>query len=41
MFNAWLGGLIMVGPFVEVLMLFVVPLLVGALAVELYCLLCL
>eukprot|EP00438_Fugacium_kawagutii_P008427 Skav234473 [mRNA] locus=scaffold1647:287289:297311:+ [translate_table: standard] len=27
MFNAWLGGLIMVGPFVEVLMMFVVPML--------------
>eukprot|EP00438_Fugacium_kawagutii_P022780 Skav228485 [mRNA] locus=scaffold1092:161846:163528:- [translate_table: standard] len=27
MFNAWLGGLLMVGPFIEVLMMFVVPML--------------
>ena len=31
LFNAWLGGLFMVAPFVDVLMQFVVPLLVTAL----------
>ena len=31
LFNAWLGGLFMVAPFVDVLMQFVVPLLVASL----------
>ena len=34
LFNAWLGGLFMVAPFVDVLMQFIVPMLVGTLVME-------